>query len=367
MPAEWFVHKRTWMAWPHWQGNWRAGAVPAQRAFLSVALAIAEFEPVAMCVPPLFMDKAKLALSELADSRGEAVKAWAARIDLLPIDTDDAWMRDSGPSFVFDPTIGNGLEKMYGMDWIFNAWGGLYKPDKDLLVPEQVLVHSGIERKVMDFVLEGGSFHVDGEGTILTTEECLLHPNRNPHLSKADIEAKLKHFLGGDKVIWLPKGLVNDDDTNGHIDNICCFSKPGEVVLAWTDDQADPQYAISQQAMEVFQNIPDARGRLVNVVKLPIPPAMHYTAEDLEGLETEGEEDARQAGVRMAGSYVNFYIANGGIICPQFGFPEADQMAVEILQRTFPAHKVSPVSSKDILLGGGNIHCITQQEPLPQP
>eukprot|EP01039_Chlorochromonas_danica_P004946 gene4946-5429_t len=373
MPAEWAIHKRTWMAWPYRLDNWRKGAVPAQHAYASVALAIAEFEPVSICVPPHLLDLARTTIQEVGTRRKQSHHV--DKISLVSIDSDDAWMRDIGPTFVYESSLDDSSpskssSQLVGIDWIFNAWGGIYSPcDRDAAMARQILSHSSLPVVSTDFVLEGGSIHTDGEGTILTTEECLLHPNRNPSLTKQEIENHLKHYLGGEKVIWLPQGLYCDEDTNGHIDNMCCFSKPGEVLLAWTDDVNDPQYARSLEALQLLEGSTDAKGRPIRVIKLPIPQPMHYSEDDLDGLqglsEDENPLDGRVLGTRMAGSYINFYICNGGIICPQFGCVETDNEAVKVLTETFPDHVVRPVSSRDILLGGGNIHCITQQEPLP--
>lgn len=361
MPGEWYRHTRTWMAWPYRKDNWKLDAIPAQHAYLSVAWAIAEFEPVSMCVPSNLMSIARQSFEKFCSEQQDRERM--GRIAFVAIDSDDAWVRDTGPTFVFDQDRSGAL---VGVDWKFNAWGGVYSPcDRDAALASKVLASLGIERIEADFVLEGGSIHVDGEGTILTTEECLLNANRNPHLSKQEIEDRLKAYLGGEKVIWLPHGLVNDEDTNGHIDNICCFTKPGEVVLAWTDDESDPQHAISQHALQLLQSSTDACGRPLRVVKLPIPSPMHYGQEDLASLESNDGDQMRSLGSRLAGSYVNFYICNGGIICPQFGDPVGDRVAMEILAGCFPEHQVRGVQTKDILLGGGNIHCITQQEPAP--
>lgn len=238
---------------------------------------------------------------------------------------------------------------------------------------DATVTESGVEFSMVrldDFILEGGSIHVDGEGTILVTEECLLNKNRNKHLTKAQIEANLlKYLWNGDvdgKVIWLPNGLVADEDTNGHIDNFCCFSNPGQVVLAWTDDENDKeQYDISRTAYEILSNSTDAKGRKLEVVKLPLPKPMYFKKEDVSSLTCDDAGNyARIEGERMAGSYVNYYIANGGIICPQFHQPESDKKAVEVLQSVYPSYTIVPVYTYDVLLGGGNIHCITQQQPL---
>ena len=213
-------------------------------------------------------------------------------------------------------------------------------------------------------MLEGGSIHVDGEGTLITTEECLLNRNRNPHLSREEIENVLREHLAIDTVIWLPDGLYNDE-TDGHVDNFCCYVRPGEVLLAWTDDQNDPNYPRCQAAMRVLESARDAKGRQLTVHKMPIPGQIHATAEECAVVDIVDGSQERIPEVRLAGSYVNFLIVNGGIVAPSFDDPK-DEEARAILQSIFPEHRVVMVPGREILLGGGNIHCITQQQPAPQ-
>lgn len=202
----------------------------------------------------------------------------------------------------------------------------------------------------------------DGEGTLLTTEECLLSPGRNPSLTRAEIEEKLRQYLSVEKIIWLPFGIYNDE-TNGHIDNMCCFVKPGEVLLAWTDDENDPQYARSRSAFDLLSHTVDAKGRSFVIHKLPIPKhPICITEEDLLGYDFEAGEDQREAGERLAASYINFYLANHCVLLPRFG-DENDTVAAEILGKCFPDRRILPVDARVILTGGGNIHCITQQIP----
>lgn len=213
-----------------------------------------------------------------------------------------------------------------------------------------------------DFVLEGGSVHSDGEGTILTTEACLLSAGRNPQMSKAEIEQKLLEMLGAEKVIWLPSGIYQDE-TNEHVDNICAFTKPGEVVLAWTDDPQDPQYELSAACLRVLEQETDAKGRPIRVHKLPIPSRpVCMTAKECAGIGLWDGQPTRTLGERLAASYVNFYVANGGILLPQFGDP-MDVVAQKTLQTLFPTREIVPIAAREILIGGGNIHCITQQIP----
>ena len=253
------------------------------------------------------------------------------------------------------------------MDWGFNAWGGfeggLYFPWlRDDQVASKILNIESCDRyRTEGFVLEGGSIHVDGEGTLITTEECLLNHNRNPHLNREQIEAVLAEHLAIDTVIWLPHGLYNDE-TDGHVDNFCCYVRPGEVLLAWTDDPQNPNYSRCQEAMAVLENAHDAKGRKLTVHKMPIPGPLHATEEECAGVDRVLGSQERSPEVRLAGSYVNFLIVNGGIVAPSFDDPK-DQEAKAILERLFPEHRVVMVPGREILLGGGNIHCITQQQP----
>ncbi|KAH7433430.1 hypothetical protein KP509_07G069200 [Ceratopteris richardii] len=286
---------------------------------------------------------------------------------------NDAWFRDTGPTFLVKDNdvggFGNKLRDLAGVDWTFNSWGGseggCYQDWRlDNLIARKILDIEKVPRFPQTLILEGGSIHVDGEGTCITTEECLLNKNRNGHLTHEQIELQLKEYLNVQKVIWLPRGLYGDDDTNGHVDNICCFARPGVVILAWTDEKDDPQYDRSVEAYNVLTNSTDAKGRDLRIVKLHIPYALYMTKEEADGL-TPGDGKPREAGTRLAASYVNFYFANNGIIAPSFGdeHDEYDKNALEVLTATFPDRKVVIIPGREIVLGGGNIHCITQQQP----
>jgi agmatine deiminase len=196
---------------------------------------------------------------------------------------------------------------------------------------------------------------------VLVTEECLLNPNRNPKMSRKQIEAALRTYLGVSTVVWLGKGVFNDE-TDGHVDELACFVRPGEICLTWTDDKRDPQYAISHDAWERLNDARDARGRRFKVHKLPMPGPLYMTAKEAKGLVTRKGTRPRPSGERLAGSYVNFYVANGGIVMPLFD-PRTDRAAAAQLRRLFPKRRVVGVSTREVLLGGGNIHCITQQVP----
>jgi agmatine deiminase len=348
MPGEFEPHVGCWMLWPERTDNWREGAKPAQRVFAAVAAAIARFEPVTMGV-----------------SRAQFLHARSLlppQVRLVELSCNDSWMRDCGPTFVVDDR-----GTVRGVDWEFNAWGGLhsglYFPwDQDALVAHKVLEVERLDRYRPGIVLEGGSIHVDGEGTLLTTEECLLHPNRNPDHTREQIEHTLREYLGIEQIIWLPSGVVNDE-TDGHIDNLCCFVRPGEVVLTWTDDRSDPQHERSAEAHEALSTARDARGRRLEVHKLAQPDPVRITEAESAGVDSIEGTLPRRPGDRMAASYVNFYIANGGIIAPTFDAPQ-DVAALAALARLFPDREVVGVAAREILLGGGNIHCIVQQQPL---
>jgi agmatine deiminase len=347
MPAEFTPHAGCWMLWPERPDNWRAGAQPAQQAFSDVAAAIARFEPVSVGVSAAHFEFARNLLPP------------AVRV--VEMAHDDAWMRDVGPTIVT-----NGKGKRRGVDWRFNAWGGLngglYFPwSQDDAVAQKVLEIERLDRYRAPLVNEGGAIHVDGQGTALVTEQCLLNPNRNPELTRADIEAHLRDYLGVSKVLWLGQGVINDE-TDGHVDNLACFVKPGVAALHWTDDTRDPQHEVSRDALQRFKTFRDARGRAIEVIKLPMPGPLELTAEEARGILNSETAHRREHGLRLAASYVNFYIANRGIVMPLLD-KKTDKLAAARLRRAFPGRQVVGVPAREILLGGGNIHCITQQVP----
>ncbi len=347
MPAEFEAHDGCWLLWPERPDNWRLGARPAQAAFAAVATAIATSEPVTVGVSARQYVNAR---SMLPDA-----------IRVVEMSSNDAWMRDVGPTFV----VGKNGERR-AVDWVFNAWGGLngglYFPwDQDDLVARKVAEIEGADRYRPPMILEGGAIHVDGAGTLITTEECLTDPNRNPHMDKGQLEILLHEYLGVTNVIWLGKGVV-DDETNGHIDNLCAFVKPGEVVLTWTDNKRDPQYKVSQDAYERLMEARDANDRRLKVHKLIQPGPLERTVAEAEGLDASDGGVMRPAGQRLAASYVNFYVGNSVVVMPLLD-PKRDREAAAQLQKLFPERRLIGVKSREILLGGGNIHCITQQVP----
>lgn len=349
MPAEYARHEGTIMIWPVRPGSWPGNAVAAKKVFKQIAELIADGEKVYM----------------LADSKhvNEARDMLDDRIRIVNIDTDDAWARDMCPTYVI-----NAAQNVRGINWTFNAWGGEYDGlysnwDKDDKAAGLFCDKLGYDYyDAAPFVLEGGSIHSDGEGTVIVTESCLLSKGRNPAFSKAQIESRLKEYLGAKKVIWLPHGIYNDE-TNEHVDNVCAYTSPANVVLAWTDNKNDPQYELSLKNLKVLEAETDAKGRRIEVHKLYIPDEpVCITEKDLEGYVFEEGEDNRELGERLAASYANFYIANNIVLVPQFG-DKKDAAAIRLLSELMPDRKVIGIYARDIIAGGGNIHCITQQIP----
>jgi agmatine deiminase len=348
MPAEYEPHEATWLLWPARHDNWRARARPAQAAFAQVATTIRRFEKVHVGVLPHLLAEARAMLPQ--------------DVEMHAIEYDDCWMRDVGPTFVVSEQPGT----IRAVHWRFNAWGGLYHPfDRDERVPLEVLAHSAAlpmrDRSCAPITLEGGAVHVDGEGTALLTEECALDPNRNPGMTRERVETVLRAHLGVERFIWLGKGVFNDE-TRGHIDNLACFAGPAKVCLAWSDDRSDPQYAISLDAWERLSDARDASGRRLEVFRLPMPGPLYMTEEEARGLVPSGSMKPRRAGDRLAASYVNFYFANGAIIMPLLD-SRTDEQAAALLQLACPGRLIVGVPAREILLGGGGIHCITQQIP----
>lgn len=360
MPAEFDKHHGTILIWPVRAGSWPYGGADAQRTWLRIASEIARGEKVYMIAKEEDFEAMKTAVRESVD------RNLLPNIIFMAINTDDCWARDIGPTYVRDDS-GN----LKGIDWQFNAWGGDYNGlyvqwEQDDLFAGTFNDNIGVATiRAKDFVMEGGAIHVDGEGTCVVTECCLLSRGRNPDLTKEMIEKRLRKELGVQKVIWLPEGIYNDE-TDGHVDNVFAFVAPGEAVLAWTDDEKDPQYEMSRKDLKVLETETDARGRKINVHPLLIPKTpVTINEQELAGLAPEPGEDEREDGERLAASYVNFYIANAVVLVPQFG-DENDERAIEVLRPLFPDREVVGIPARSIIVGGGNIHCITQQIPAWQ-
>lgn len=327
MPAECAPHDGCLMAWPCRAETWPedGGLEAACDAYAAVAQAISAFEPVTMVCRP----------EDVAD----ASLACGPGVAILPLPISDSWLRDTGPSYVLDGKGGR-----VGVHWRFNAWGGNYDDcAADQAVAEKILANQGVERLAAPLVMEGGAFHVDGEGTLITTEQCLLNANRNPGLSRAEIEAELKRFLGVRQIIWLGEGY-QDDETDGHIDEIAAFARPGVLLMSATDDPADANFKTFQDNLDRLKRARDAKGRELEIIPIRQP------------------ERRDQNGVRLTLSYTNFYLANGGVVMPAFVDP-ADDEAFWTMRKAFPDREVTAVPAIDIVRGGGGVHCITQQVP----
>lgn len=332
MPAEWVKHSRTFISWPVQSSMcYPADYDAVCLGYAEIIEAIAEFEPVTVVANP-------------ADSETLSRVFQNDQIEILFIDHTDAWLRDNGPTFLIHET-----GDLAGVNWQFNAWGGKYAPwDLDDQVAPHILNFAGLKCFDAPLVMEGGSLHVDGEGTLLTTEQCLLNPNRNPGLTREQIEAELQKFLNVRKVVWLKNGL-DGDETDGHIDNIACFAAPGKILIQVCEDLEDENYLIIQENLKILGRETDANGRKFELIPIQQPPKLCDTETDL----------------RYTLSYLNFYFVNGGLILPIFGgaAAETDRLAVQVLGKLFPERRIRTVNGMAIIREGGNVHCTTQQMP----
>jgi agmatine deiminase len=327
MPGEFSAHQATWMSWPAREDLWGGRLEEAKDEWAATARAIGAFEPVAMVCDP----------GQAEDVRNRC----GSGVDPLEVPIDDSWLRDNGPIFVTNPS-GEVALVHFG----FNSWGGKYLPfDRDAALPEALAAHFGVRRYVAPFVLEGGSFFVDGEGTVLTTEQCLLNPNRNPSMSREEIEEGLRSFLGVETVIWLPHGLVEDRDTDGHVDGLAQYVRPGAVMLATAAGSDDPNAERFEEDRAVLTRSHDARGRSLEVLEGPV----------------NSWAELPEIGPIVI-PYMNHYLANGAVIVP-IGDVPADEPALELLAKAYPDREVVGVPGAWISHGGGGPHCITQQVP----
>lgn len=360
MPADFERHTCTWLAFPMRPDIWRDHAAPARIQWWGVVKTIAEFEPVRVCVDGAALEEARESLRSLGALRHP--------VTILEANYDDIWMRDTGPTFVVNRPSG----AVRAVHWSFNAWGGedggCYKDfawDAALArhLCESLAEPRSIEHRYRaPMVLEGGSVTVDGEGTVIVTESTLLNPNRNPTMTRAEIEEQLRLMLGASTVVWLESGLKHDLDTSGHVDNICQYIAPGTVALHWTDDSSHPDFEACTSADRVLRDARDSQGRPIRVVHVPSPPALAYTEDEIRGIRATDTTIARAVGQRLAASYVNFVFVNDALLVPAFGAPE-DAVAVATLQAHLPHHRVLSVPAREILLGGGNLHCISCNQP----
>lgn len=335
MPAEWEPHQATWLSWPHNEETWPDELPRVEATMAQAVAALAPHETVHINVNDAGHERHVRAVLDDAGVRGD--------VHLHRIPTNDAWVRDHGAIFVVRD--GDAGREVAATDWGFNSWGGKYPPfDLDNAVPAQMADLLGVRRFVADIILEGGSIEVNGHGQLLTTEQCLLNPNRNPHLDRAAIEQRLRDFLGVRDVLWLGEGIIGDD-TDGHIDDITRFVDPNTVVTAVDRDRESPNYAPLQENLERLRTMRGADGQPLRIIELAMPAPV------------------RLKGEYMPASYANFYIANQTVLLPVYGDPN-DEEAVAVLRRCFPDRTVVPIRCNDVIWGLGAFHCLTQQVPV---
>ncbi len=331
-PAEWEPQAAVWLSWPRNPNTWPGKFEPVPAEFANFARTIAEYEPVHL-----------LAGGEVF-AEAERFVGGVPNIHLHNIPTNDSWCRDHGPSFL----LGKGLPPAL-VDWEYNAWGGKYPPfELDNAVPEWAAEITGRKRFVAGIVMEGGAIEPNGLGTLLTTESCLLNPNRNPRLGRAEVEQYLRDFLACRKVLWLTGGEVAGDDTDGHIDQLARFVNPRTVVCATCDDSSDENYDPTQQNLAELQSMTDQDEQPLEVVPLPLPKPLYYSEQ------------------RLPASYCNFLIVNRAVLVPQFGDTVADDRACGILRELFPNREIRGLPSLDLVWGLGSFHCLSQQESVAE-
>jgi agmatine deiminase len=342
MPAEWAPHAATWVAWPSHADLWKENLPAVRRAFTSLVQAIAEGEVAEVLVPDAENERlARAAFGALGENR--------VRFHRVPF--GDIWLRDTAPVYVASQLgshlatpSASGDGRLATVRFVFNGWGGKYVLDDDDRVAERVAAISGEPAFTRPFVLEGGAVEVDGEGTVLTTRQCLLNPNRNPNLSEAQIEQAVLDSLGGEKLLWVGDGLLNDH-TDGHVDTIARFVHPGVVLAMEPRSADDPNREALAALIRGLESLTDAKGRRLEVVRIPSPGLVRDDAHEI-----------------MPASYVNFYIANASVVVPTYGSPFDDE-AVQRIAALFPGRTTRGVNAKALLAGGGAFHCITQQKP----
>jgi agmatine deiminase len=332
-PPEWAEHEATWLSWPHKEASWPGKIETIYEPYCEFIKIVAEGEKVRININD--EETKAFAIAEL-----EKVGADMNNIEFFDHPTNDAWCRDHGPAFLLNA---EGTRKAV-VDWGYNAWGGKYPPfDLDDVIPTKIAMHYQLPLYTPPIVMEGGSVEFNGKGTILTTTACLLNKNRNPHLSKAQIEQYLLEYYGAEQILWLGDGIVGDD-TDGHIDDITRFVNEDTVLTVVESNPLDENYLLLQQNLKALQEMRLLDGRALNIIELPMPsPVIH--------------EDTR-----LPASYANFYIANKAVIVPTFRDVN-DPIALEIIQTAFPDRKVVGIDSTDIIWGLGSFHCLSQQEP----
>ncbi len=342
VPPEWEAHRATWLAWPRNPDTWPGVDLErVEPAWAEMAKALVPQEEVNI-----------LASADLHARIGKILKKYEvpqSRVLLRDIPTNDAWMRDAGPIFLTcpkDPREPGSVRRHALTDWEFNKWGGKYPPwDLDNLIPEKIAKLRGLQRFVPGMVLEGGSIDLNGKGALLTTEQCLLNENRNPSLSRSEIEQKLRDYLGVTRILWLGEGIAGDD-TDGHVDDLARFVSPTTIVTVVEKDPGDENYKPLQENLKRLAALRDQDGKPFKILHLPMPRPLYHTD-----------------GLRLPASYANFYIANGVVLLPVFGDPR-DAEATGVLRQALPGRRVVPIDCRDVIVGLGALHCVTQQEPI---
>ena len=335
MPAEWSPHRGTWLSWPHNAATWPGKFEPVPGLFAEMVRWLAPGEEVHINVRDAAMEQD---VQSLLLERGLSL----GNVFFHHLPTNDAWCRDHGPVFVQRDV--DGRRERLILDWGYNAWGNKYPPfDLDDTIPTRIGQELGIPVLSPGIIMEGGSIEVNGLGTLLTTEACLLNPNRNPALSQAEIERYLRDYLGVSQVLWLGEG-IEGDDTDGHVDDLTRFVDSRTVVTVLENDPADPNYRPLRDNLDRLRTMTDQDGRLLDIVTLPMPRPLYH----------EGQ--------RLPASYANFYIGNRVVLLPTYD-PLQDELARELLQRLFPTRQVVPIDCTDLVWGLGAFHCVTQQWP----
>jgi agmatine deiminase len=335
MPAEWAPHAATWLAWPHKEASWPGNFAPIPRLYARLVRTLAEYEHV-----NILAGGHSVPGGVSVHHKAERAVGDIKNVTLWDIPTNDAWVRDHGPTFLVGPTD----QPRALVDWGYNAWGGKYPPfDLDDAVPQHIARRQGRRLFSPGIIMEGGAIDPNGRGTILTTEQCLLNKNRNPQLSKADVEQYLCEYLGATNILWLASGIVGDD-TDGHIDELARFINETTVVAPLEDNESDENYAPLRENFDRLKSMRDQDGKPLEVVPLPMPQPMFYDDQ------------------RLPACYCNFYIANGVVIAPVYDDP-ADARVLDLLRSLFVGREVIGLPARELVWGLGAFHCITQQEP----
>ena len=344
MPAEWEQHDAIWLAWPHDPITFPDRLEKVEKTYGEIIKALQGSEKVNLLVRDGVMKTRALGL----------LRQWGINPDDIVFhiyNYADVWFRDYGPIFLVNKKSGS----LAMNHWIYNAWGGKYESlMKDTRIPEFINLSMNIPCFTPGIVMEGGSIDVNGKGTLLTTEQCLLNKNRNPHLNKSEIEEYLMEYLGVTNIIWLKNG-IEGDDTDGHIDDIARFVNPTTVLCAYEENMHDVNHPVLHENYEILLHAKDQNGNKLNVIKLPMPPHQRFWCGGMPGAIGDKE-------TRLPASYANFYIGNKAVLVPIFGH-ENDAKALDIIQHQFPDRKVIGINCSDLVYGLGTLHCISQQQP----